>query len=559
MAGAEIARIPIAIVGGGPVGLMLALFLDFYGVRSVLFNTEETTRWHPKGSTEGSRTMEHFRRLGLAEQIRRLGLPADHPTDVAYFTRFAGFELARFRMPSASEAMRMVAEAPKTDQVPEPIHRANQMYVERFLFDYAKTRPNIVMRFGWHVENFKQDNEGIQLTAVHKRGTQEWRAQYLVGCDGGRSLARRTLGIKFRGEAGLEQRYFGGRMFSTYVRAPALYRNFLGHRRAWQYWVVNPDIRSSLIAVNGRDEFLFRTRAQEPNQPPADAVVADAMRRCAGAEVDMEIVAHEPWTAGMALVAERFGDGRVFLAGDAVHLFTPTGGFGMNTGIDDVSNLSWKLAATLQGWGGDDLLASYEIERLPIALRNTDAARQLTANIGETDVDPAIEQDTPAGEAARRAACEMLAHFKEQFASIGVQLGARYDGSPIISADGPAPADNLVRYTPTSIPGGRAPHVWLDAQRTYGSSLYDQLGEGFTLLRLGPHAPDVWEMIEAATKCKIPFKVVDIPDADGRDLYGCDLAIVRPDQYVAWRGNQPMSDPQRQFSVFIGSAGAAAA
>lgn len=152
----------------------------------------------------------------------------------------------------------------------------------------------------------------------------------------------------------------------------------------------------------------------------------------------------------------------------------------------------------------------------------------------------------------------MLAHFKEQFASIGVQLGARYDGSPIISADGPAPADNLVRYTPTSIPGGRAPHVWLDAQRTYGSSLYDQLGEGFTLLRLGPHAPDVWEMIEAATKCKIPFKVVNIPDADARDLYGCDLAIVRPDQYIAWRGNQPMSDPQRQFSIFIGSAGAAA-
>jgi 2-polyprenyl-6-methoxyphenol hydroxylase-like FAD-dependent oxidoreductase len=559
MAETEIGRVPVSIVGGGPIGLMLALFLDFYGVRSVLFNTEETTRWHPKGSTEGSRTMEHFRRLGLAQQIRKLGLPADHPTDVAYFTRFADYEVARFRMPSASEAMQMVAEAPKTDQVPEPIHRANQMHVERFLFDYAKTRPNIVMRFGWHVEDFKQDNEGVQLTAVNERGTQEWRAQYLVGCDGGRSLTRRKLGIKFRGEAGLEQRYFGGRMFSTYVRAPALYRNFLGHRRAWQYWVVNSEIRSSLIAVNGSDEFLFRTRAQEPNQPPADAVVADAMRRCAGADVDMEIVAHEPWTAGMALVAERFGDSRVFLAGDAIHLFTPTGGFGMNTGIDDVSNLSWKLAARLQGWGGDDLLASYERERLPIALRNTEAARQLTANIGETDVDPALEQDTPAGAAARRSAGEMLAHFKEQFASIGVQLGARYDESPIISAGGQAPADDLIRYTPTSRPGGRAPHMWLDAQRKYGSSLYDQLGKGFTLLRLGPHATDVSEMIEAATKCQIPFKVVDVPDSDGRDLYGCDLAIVRPDQYVAWRGNRPMSDPKRQFSIFVGSAGATVA
>jgi 2-polyprenyl-6-methoxyphenol hydroxylase-like FAD-dependent oxidoreductase len=554
MAGTEIARVPVAMVGGGPVGLTLALFLDFYGVRSVLFNTDETTRWHPKGSTEGSRTMEHFRRLGLAEQIRRLGLPPDHPTDVAYFTRFAGMELARFPMPSTSEAMQIVADAPKTNQVPEPIHRANQMHVERFLFDYAKTRPNIVMRFGWHVENFEQDNNGVALTAVHAQGTQTWRTQYLVGCDGGRSQIRRALGIKFRGEAGLEQRYFGGRMFSTHVRAPMLYRNFLGNRRAWQYWVVNPDIRSSLISVNGHDEFLFRTRAQEPNQPPADDLVADAMRRCTGADVDLEIVAHEPWTAGMALVAESFGDRHVFLAGDAVHLFTPTGGFGMNTGIDDVSNLSWKLAATLQGWGGDKLLSSYDIERLPIALRNTDAARQLTANIGDTDVDPAIEENSRTGEAARLAAGKMLAPFEEQFASIGVQLGARYDGSSIISGDGPPPADNLIRYTPTSIPGGRAPHLWLDGRRTSGSSLYDQLGKGFTLLRLGPLAPDVSEMMQAAARCKIPFIVVDIPDADARDLYSCDLALIRPDQYVAWRGNQPMADPERKFCIFLGSA-----
>ena len=431
MAETDVTRIPIAIVGGGPVGLMLALFLDLYGVRSVLFNTEKTTRWHPKGSTEGSRTMEHFRRLGIAGKIRKLGLPPDHPTDVAYFTRFGGIELARLRMPSTSETIQKVAEAPKTDQVPEPIHRANQMHVERFLFDHAKTRPNIVMRFGWRAENFEQDADGVRLTAVREPDgmTQTWQAQYLVGCDGGRSLIRRTLGIKFRGEAGLEQRYFGGRMFSTYVRAPALYRDFLGHRRAWQYWAVNPEIRSSMIAVNGRDEFLFRTRASEPDQPPEDTAVVDAMRRCVGVDITMDIVAHEPWTAGMALVAERFADRRVFLAGDAVHLFTPTGGFGMNTGIDDASNLAWKLAATLQGWGGGELLASYEIERLPIALRNTEAARKLTANIGETDVDPAIEQDTPAGEAARRAAGAMLASFGEQFASIGVQLGARYDGS----------------------------------------------------------------------------------------------------------------------------------
>ncbi|HEY9380851.1 MAG TPA: FAD-dependent monooxygenase, partial [Burkholderiales bacterium] len=364
--------IPVAIVGGGPVGMMLALFLDLHGVRSVLFDTEETTRWHPKGSTEGSRSMEHFRRLGIAGEIRKLGLPADHPTDVAYFTRFGAHELARLRMPSADEVRRQVASSAKTDQIPEPIHRANQMHVERFLFEHAKTRPNIAMRFGWHVERFVQDGEGVQLTSLSGRGEkQAWRARYLVGCDGGRSGVRRALGIKFRGAAGLEQQYFGGRMYSTYVRVPELYREFLGARRAWQYWAVNPEIRSSLIAVDGKEEFLFRTRASQPDRPPEDAVVADAMRRCVGAHVEAQIIAHEPWTAGMALVAERYGDRRVLLAGDAVHLFTPTGGFGMNTGIDDASNLAWKLAAVLQGWGGSGLLSSYEAERMPVALRNT--------------------------------------------------------------------------------------------------------------------------------------------------------------------------------------------
>jgi 2-polyprenyl-6-methoxyphenol hydroxylase-like FAD-dependent oxidoreductase len=547
--------VPVAIAGGGPVGLMLALFLDRLGVRSVLFNSELTTRWHPKGSTESARTMEHFRRLGIAGDIRALGLPDDHSTDVAYFTRFSRTELARLRMPSAAEVKERLARSAKTDQVPEPIHRANQMHVERFLFDHARTRSNIDMRFGWHVEQFTQDASGVTLMARHANNERwKWRAQYLVGCDGGRSEVRRALGIKFRGEAGLEQRYFGGRMFSTYVRAPSLYRDFLGRRRAWQYWAVNPEIRASLIAVNGKDEFLFRTRAEEPDQPPSDALVADAMRRCVGADVAVEVIAHEPWTAGMALVAENFGVRRVLLAGDAVHLFTPTGGFGMNTGIDDADNLAWKLAALVQGWGGPGLLASYEIERMPIAFRNTEAARRLTANIGETDVDGAIEQETPAGAAARRAAGGMLAKFGEQFASIGVQLGARYEGSPIVAGEGHASADDLTTYVPSSLPGGRAPHFWVGPGRGRGSSLYDRLGRGFTLLRLGPHPPDAFAIAEAASDLRVPLEVLDVADDDARDLYDCDLALIRPDLYVGWRGNRPMAKPERVLARLAGHA-----
>ncbi|MGN6571409.1 MAG: FAD-dependent monooxygenase [Pseudolabrys sp.] len=550
----EISRSPIGIVGGGPIGLMLALFLDQLGVRSVLFNSAPTTRWHPKGSTQGARTMEHFRRLGIAGAIRDLGLPRDHPTDVAYFTRFSGPELARLRMPSADEVARQVAAAPATDQIPEPIHRANQMHVERFLFEHASRRPNIVMRFGWTVDSYAQDDGGVSVQATPERGgaPEHWRVQYLVGCDGGRSMVRRGLGIKFQGEAGIEQRYFGGRMFATYVRLPDLYRDHLGHRRAWQYWAVNPEVRSSLIAVNGKDEFLFRTQASVPDQPPEDAVVADAMRRCVGRETRMEIVAHEPWTAGMALVAEKFAAGRVFLAGDAVHLFTPTGGFGMNTGVDDASNLAWKLAAMVQGWGGPHLLASYETERRPIALRNTDAARQLTANIGGTNVDPVIEEESPAGAEARRKAGAMLSTFGEQFASLGVQLGARYDGSPIVPDDEAPPADDPITYSPTSIPGGRTPHVWLDPTHGTGASLFDRLGAGFTLLRFGSVA-DASELTAAAARARIPLTVVDIGNADARGLYERALVLVRPDQYVAWRGDEAPADSDRLFAQIVGA------
>ena len=549
------ASIPVAIVGGGPVGLMHALFLDRLGIRSVLFNAAATMRWHPKGSTEGSRTMEHFRRLGIADAVRRLGLPADHPNDVAYFTRFAGHELARLRMPSTEDVLQRRSKAPAADQVPEPIHRANQMHVERFLFEHAATRPNISMRFGWHVRDFAEDASGVTVTAVSEdeRAREQWRAQYLVGCDGGRSLVRHKLGISYQGEPGIEQKYLGGRMFSTYIRAPRLYNEVLRPRRAWQYWAINPEIRSVLISINGTDEFLLRTQARVPDQPPDDAAVAEVMRRCVGRDTPLEIIAHEPWTAGMALVAERFGAGRVWLAGDAVHLFTPTGGFGMNTGIDDADNLAWKLAALVQGWGGVRLLDSYEVERKPVALRNTAAARDLTKSIGETDVDAKIEESSPQGAEARRCAQAMLSGFAEQFASLGVQLGARYDGSPLVVADGAPPADSFTNYTPTSRPGGRAPHVWLGSGRDAGDSLYDQLGAGFALLRFNRARADGEAFARAAARLKIPFKVLDIASEEARELYERDLVLIRPDQHVAWRGNRLPRDPDRLLSIMTGA------
>jgi len=543
---------PVGIVGGGPVGMTLALLLDRLGVASVIFNTDATTRWHPKGSTESARTMEIFRLLGLADRVRALGLPEDHPTDVAYFTRFNGYELARLPAPSRAQAIVEREHAAKTDQVPEPMHRANQMHVDRVLLEHLATRERITLRFGWQADSLEQDETGVTVSAANSSGRREtWRFQYLAGCDGGRSFVRRALGIGFRGEGSLEQSYFGGRMFSTYIRSPAL-AELLRPRRAWQYWTVNPEVRSSVISVDGGAEFLFRTKAAAPNQPAEDDEIRAVLDACAGTHVPADIVAHEPWTAGAALVAERFQDRRVLLAGDAVHLFTPTGGFGMNTGLEDACNLAWKLAACVQGWGGPRLLESYEIERLPIALRNTGAARQLSININDVHAPPEIEADTRDGAAARAAAKDKLATFAEQFGSLGVQLGARYDDSPIVAPDGTPPVDHFEIYRPSSVPGGRAPHAWLDERHDLGASLYDRLGMGFTLLRVGPRAPEAPALIASAQAGGIPLAVLDIADADIRDLYGCDLALIRPDQHVAWRSNAEPADPEGLLARMTG-------
>ena len=559
MSDVEVKIIPVAIVGGGPVGLMLALFLDRYGVRSVIFNSEAEVRPHPKGSSHNSRTMEHHRRLGIAQNVRSFSLPPDRPTDVSYFTRLTGWELARLRMPSEAEKQRTVAASGVTDQVPEPILRANQMYVEAFLLAHARTRKNITVRFGWQVDKFNDDDSGVTVEAeavagAAKGARETWRARYLVGCDGGRSFVRRTLALRYHGFAKLDAPHYGGRMIATHMRAPTLYKDHLKHRHGWQYWTVNADARATIISLRGDEEFLVFSKARDDSDaPPSDEAMANLIRRAVGADLPLTMLDHRIWTAGVALVAEQFIAGRVVLAGDAAHLFTPTGGFGMNTGMDDTSNLSWKLAAIIQGWGGENLLQSYETERRPVAERNTMAARQLNVHLANVTVPDTIEQDNAEGAAARRHVSAQFATFGEEFASLGVQLGARYDGSPIITEDGAPPADNYVRYTPSSVPGGRMPHFWLDRGRGYGSSIFDRLGFGFSLLRLGGTSVDTRAIAQTAHAYHVPFEVLDVPDTAVRELYERDLVLLRPDQYVAWRGNAPPPEPNRLLAKLAGA------
>jgi hypothetical protein len=362
---------------------------------------------------------------------------------------------------------------------------------------------------------------------------------------------RRTLGIHYSGQS-LHQPYMGGRMFSTYVKVPALQRDFLHGDFCFQYWIINPELRTTITSVNGVDEFMFWTRAKSEAGEADDAAVIHAMRRSTKSDIAVEVIAHHPWTAGMALVAEHYGAGRVFLAGDAVHLFTPTGGFGMNTGIDDAANLAWKLAAMVQGWGGSKLLSSYELERRPVAVRNTGAARELSRNIGDIAIPPELEDDSMVGETVRRELGAFLATCGEQYKSIGVQLGARYDGSPIIAAEGEPPGDSFISYAASSVPGGRAPHVWLDDGRDFGSSLYDRLGPGFTLLHLAPRPQETTALTDAAAARKMPLRTLKVADPDICDFYKCELALIRPDQHVAWRGSKVPDDPAGLLAQLVG-------
>jgi hypothetical protein len=333
----------------------------------------------------------------------------------------------------------------------------------------------------------------------------------------------------------------GGTMLAVYFRQRALYR-LLNGDKAWMYWTFNADRRALMAAINGVDEFVFHTQLL-PHEVDGEVspVRAQALfEQALGQACPIEVLYTARWNAGYTLVADGYGRGRAFIAGDAAHLFTPTGGLGYNTAIEDAVNLGWKLAAVLQGWGGARLVETYEEERRPAALRNTRIARAFADSVGKFAAHPQLEENSTQGEAARAAAGAYLTdHASREFNIPGVTFGVRYDGSSIIAADGPAPPDQINDYVPTGVPGGRAPHLWLGE-----TSLYDRLGRDFTLLVMKRDA-GVAKWAEAARASGMPLTVLDVRGArcgdEARDLYGADLTLIRPDQHVAWRGTDAAS------------------
>jgi 2-polyprenyl-6-methoxyphenol hydroxylase-like FAD-dependent oxidoreductase len=541
-------RTQVAIVGGGPSGLILAIELGRRGVPCVLFEENATPPTLPKANATTSRTMEHFRRLGFAAEIRALGLPEDYPQDIAYFTRYTRYELARLKGRSRREAIDAREGTDSRWPTPEPLHRVQQMYIEAVLKKQAEKWPVVDVRFGWRASSVEQRANGVRVQAenVATGKTERIAADYAVGCDGPRSLVRPVLGASYEGLSHEERDFMGGRMLAVHIRSSAFY-DAVRAPRAWQYWAMNIEQRALMNAIDGRELWVLHV------QLPRDGAYAagyarEALVRATGREFPFEILGIAEWTAGFTLVAERFGSGRVFIAGDAAHLFTPTGGQGYNTSVDDASNLGWKLAAVCQGWGGSGLLETYETERKPIAHRNTRFARAMADSIGKIGLPGELERDGAAGDAARAALGERLyRHAATEFDIPGIHLGVFYAGSPIVVADGAPPPDDWHRYIPGTVPGARAPHVWL----ADGVSIFDRFGRDFTLLRFDSGI-DTRRFEEAALRRNVPLAVLDLSSDEARELYARDLVLVRPDHHVAWRGNALPDDPDALLARAVG-------
>ena len=481
-------------------------------------------------------------------QIRDAGLPADYPNDVVSCTSVTGIELSRLDLPCRSERFSDKQCADSWWPTPEPSHRINQIFLEPVLFAHAASQPRIRIVNRVEFERFVQHEDCVtaEIRDLDGDGRFSIRSRYLVGCDGGKSTIRKAIGARLSGTPIIQ------RVQSTCIRAPQLIERLPG-KRGWMYISLNPRRGGMTIAIDGREKWLIHNFL-DPDEHDTETVDRDwAIREILGVGSDFryDIVSKEDWI-GRRLVADRFCDRRVFICGDAAHLWIPHAGYGTECWIADATNLSWKLAATLKGWRRPAILDAYEAERQPIteqvsrfatdvAVRNTRQRREIPAE---------IELPGAVGETVRaRIGQEAYELYRQQQCAAGLNFGYFYDNSPIIAYDGEVhPSYTMRDFTSSSVPGCRAPHFWLDGN----CSLYDALGPDYSLLRLDPNV-QVSGVVGAAAQRAVPLSVLDIEAADARTLYAHKLVLVRPDQHVAWRGDETPANPMDLIDLVRGA------
>jgi 2-polyprenyl-6-methoxyphenol hydroxylase-like FAD-dependent oxidoreductase len=531
----------VLVVGAGPVGLTLAVDLGRRGVRCTLIERKRAPEFLPKMERCNARTMEMFRRMGLADKIRAAGLPADVPMDVYVILAMNEPPLLRLPYPSVAEARAQIAACHDGSMPLEPYQLISQYTIEPLLKAEAEALPSVTVRYGCELVGLAQDAEAA-IASVRDAGgaAREFRARYIVGCDGGSSAVRKELGIQLRGEGNLL------RLHQALYLCPTLYDRIPiggGAGRGRHYHVADGQA-TFLIMQDSTRHWTLHAVVERPEE------MAAQFERTLGIPLQYEMLYVGAWKHNL-LLADRYGAGRVFLAGDSAHLVIPTGGLGMNTGVGDAIDLSWKLHATLAGWGGPNLLRSYEIERRQVGDRNVGASRYASSGRRRwrAEYRPDIRDATPAGQAARDALAR-TANVEQRKTNemIGAELGYRYVGSPIV-VDEPGGPEHLFReYVPTTWPGARLPHAWL-ADR---SPLHDRIGDGYTLLRLGRTTADTSGLARAMRAAGAPFQVLTVDDETPRQVYGYDLIMVRPDLHVVWRGNAAPEDPQQLAALATG-------
>jgi len=532
----------VLIVGAGPVGLTLAVDLGMRGVRCTLIEQKEAPQFLPKMERCNARTMEIFRRMGIADKVRAAGLRGDIPMDVFIILSLAEPPLLHLPYPSVERARAEIRACSDGSLPLEPYQLISQYTLEPLLKSIAEGLPSVTVRYGCRLESFTQNESGVTASVKHANGTGgAFGASYMVGCDGGASTVRKQLGIKLRGEYNiLELRQALYRCDELFERLPI----GKGPGRGRHYHVADGN-NGFLIMQDSTKHFTLHAVVEK------DAAMNAMFERTVAIPVKYEMLTCAPWRQNL-LLADRYRDGRVFLAGDAVHLVIPTGGLGMNSGVGDAIDLSWKLAATLQGWGGPALLDSYESERRQVGDRNVGASRY--ASLGRrkwhAQYRPNIRENTPEG-AATRENLVRVASVEQPKSNemIGAELGYRYVDSPIVCDIPGGPEHRFRVYEPSTWPGARLPHVWL----ADGTPMQDHIPyEGYTLLRLGRTNADTSALEKALRTLGAPLAVLDVPDDAPRQVYGHDLLLLRPDLHVVWRGNQPPEDPGNVAATVTG-------
>ena len=541
-------RTPILIVGAGPVGLALAGDLGWRGVPCTLIEQGDGRIEQPKMDLVGVRTMEFCRRWGITDWVRDAPYPGDYPQDYVYLTGLNGFEFGREPFPGrAFEAC--------PPQSPQKRERVPQDMFDPILKRFATSFSCVDLRYHTALVGFEELPDRVRATVRDPRSgaTSTIEADYLVGTDGGASMVREGVGIPMSGVPALT--YTTNVLFRC-ADFPSLHKMGRGYR----FIFIGPEgTWLTIVAVNGADRFRMSIVGTPDKVNHTEDDIRAALRRAMGKDFDYEILSVMRWVR-RELVADRYGTQRVFIAGDAAHLMSPTGALGMNSGIQDSVDLGWKLDAVLAGWGGAHLLASYGIERRPVALRNVAAS---TANLERMlaprsrKPPPVIFEPGPEGDAVRKEyGAWYTDSMRHEWFMNGYHLGYRYDDSPVVWPDGtPVPPLETQTYTQTARPGARAPHVFLPD----GRSTLDLFGRGFVLLRLGAEAPDGESLVRAAAETGMPVTVVSLDVPQVLDAYQRRLVLVRPDGHVAWRADAEPADAHAVIDVVRGARRADAA